>query len=156
MANLNFPTYNIKQKTENNKNYVWDIVRKKWIVNLPEEWVRQNLIWFLINQLGFSKNSMSVEKQIKLNEMKKRYDLVVHNKDLKPLVLVECKAPKIKITQAVFNQAAHYNLVLKVPFLLLTNGINHFFCEISFEDQSFKFHKEILTWKQILKLTENE
>lgn len=147
---LNFPKYDIKIKSEEDKHFVWDIIRKKWIVLQAEEWVRQNLIWYLADKLNYPKSLMSVEKQIKVNKLKKRYDLVMHTPQLKTILLVECKAPDVKITQATFNQIGQYNIALKVPYLLVTNGLNHFFCEINHEEKTYEFHKEILNWQELL------
>ena len=126
-----------------NAVFIYDEIRKKEIVLTPEEWVRQNFIHFLINHHNYSKNYIKVEKQIKVNDRLKRFDVLVYNKEGSPFLLIECKAPTVKISQATFSQIATYNRNLKVPYLIVTNGLNHFICKIDFEKNSFKYLKEI-------------
>ncbi len=150
MQQLNFPLLKSQLRQKNNAAEVWDIVRKKWILLTPEEWVRQHLIQFLHTEKGFSLNLMAVEKSIKVNGMNRRYDLVIYDISAKPILLAECKAPEIKITQAVFDQVARYNLLLKVPYLLVTNGLEHFCCKIDFESSSYSFLQEIPNQSEII------
>jgi hypothetical protein len=102
---------------------VFDKVRKKWLVLTPEEWVRQHVVNFFITQLNYPASLISLEKEIDLNGIKKRYDIVVYTKELKPYIIVECKAPGVDLSQEVLDQAARYNLTLKVDYLLITNGL---------------------------------
>jgi type I site-specific restriction endonuclease len=130
---LNFPTYALKLRTAQDKQEVWDVVRKIWVVLTPEEWVRQHAIHYLNKECGCPLGLLSVEKGLKVNGMYRRSDIVVHNAAGMPALLVECKAPEVKLTPAVFDQAARYNLQLKVPFLLITNGMIHFCCRVDHE-----------------------
>ncbi|HEY8403618.1 MAG TPA: type I restriction enzyme HsdR N-terminal domain-containing protein [Flavobacteriales bacterium] len=143
MQQLNFPVLQSQLRHKNNVAEVWDIVRKKWILLTPEEWVRQHLIQYLHTEKGFSIGLMAVEKAIQFNGMMRRYDLVLYNQQSQPVLLAECKAPDIRITQQVFDQAARYNLVMKVPYLLITNGLEHYCSRIDFENSSFEFLREI-------------
>jgi|TARA_B110001454_G_scaffold180273_1_gene173826 hypothetical protein len=143
MYELNFPSYQIPIKNKENKMLVFDSIRKKWVKLIPEEWVRINCVQFLINEKKIPKSLISIEKEIKLNNLKKRFDIVVYNKKGEVQVLVECKAPNIKIKQSVFNQISKYNLVLKSKFLMITNGINHYFFIMNFKTQRIEFLKEL-------------
>ena len=143
MYKLNFPLYQIPLKNKENKTLVFDSIRKKWLKLVPEEWVRLNCIEFLINEKKISRSLISVEKEFKLNNLKKRFDIVVFNKKGEIYLLVECKAPNIKISQSVFNQITKYNLVLKSKFLMISNGINHYFFTMNFESQKIEFLKEL-------------
>ena len=143
MYKLNFPLYQIPLKNKENKTLVFDSIRKKWLKLVPEEWVRLNCIEFLINEKKISRSLISVEKEFKLNNLKKRFDIVVFNKKGEIYLLVECKAPNVKISQSVFNQITEYNLVLKSKFLMISNGINHYFFVMNFKSQKIEFLKDL-------------
>ncbi len=143
MQELNFPKYPFRFKSSENKLAVFDEIRKKFILLTPEEWVRQNVVKYLLNEKKYPKALTNVEKVIKVNDLTKRYDVVVYNSDGSIFLLVECKAPNIKITQETFNQIARYNLVLKAEHLMVTNGINHYFCKMDFENQKYIFLEEL-------------
>ena len=143
MYKLNFPLYQIPIKNKENKTLVFDSIRKKWLKLVPEEWVRLNCIEFLINEKKISRSLISVEKEFKFNNLKKRFDIVVFNKKGEIYLLVECKAPNVKISQSVFNQITKYNLVLKSKFLMISNGINHYFFVMNFKSQKIEFLKDL-------------
>lgn len=149
MQKLNLPQYPIKIKEEGGTTYIFDPIRKKYLVLLPEEWVRQNFIQFLIKDKNYAAGLIAVEKGLKLNELQKRADIVVYDNYGKPLVLIECKAPKIKINQDVFEQIARYNMALKVPYLVVTNGLDHYCAKIDFAANSFEFLKEIPNYEEV-------
>lgn len=109
---------------------VFDPLRRRWVRLTPEEGVRQRLIRWLVDGCAYPAGRIAVETGIEVNGMKKRCDAVVYDEATRPLVIVECKAPKVRITQDVFDQAAVYNSVLKVPYLLMSNGLTHFFCRV--------------------------
>lgn len=144
---LNLPEYELKLKKVNAKTYIFDIVRKKFIQLTPEEWVRQNLIHFLINDLKYPAHILGVEKQINVFNTVKRPDIIVFNKKLKPLMIVECKSTSVKLSQQTFQQAVNYYLELKPKYFLLSNGINHICCEI--KNKKCNFLKEIPTYQDI-------
>ena len=133
----------LSTKTEEGKPYVWDPIRKKYLVNQPEEMVRQLLIIYLKEVEGISKNYIAVEKSIKVNDRLKRFDLLIFDENHKPIMLIECKSPKVKVNQDTFEQIAWYNSTLKVPYLLVTNGITTYCCSVSYEDSSFSFLEKI-------------
>lgn len=127
MQPLNLPEYSFRWKVENNNHYIFDGIRKKFLLLTPEEWVRQNITAFLIEDRKFPPGLISAESGIKVNTLSRRYDILVYSKNRNPLVLVECKAPHIKITQKVFDQIIAYNYSVRAAFLLVTNGLQHFF-----------------------------
>src|SRR5690606_24291040 len=133
MQELNFPKYSFRFKSNENKLAIFDEVRKKFILLTREEWVRQNVVQYLLQEKKYPKSLVNVEKLIKVNDLNKRYDIVVFKPDGSIFLLVECKAPTIKITQESFNQIARYNLVLMADYLMVTNGLQHYFCKMDFE-----------------------
>ena len=143
MQLLNFPTYSFRFKNSENKVSIFDSIRKKFILLTPEEWVRQHVIEFLLNEKKYSKSLINVEKVVKVNGMNKRYDVIVFNSDGSIFLLIECKAPEVKIDQKTFDQIARYNLILNAQYLMVTNGLNHYFCEMDFENEKYTFLKEL-------------
>ena len=139
MEKHNFHDFDFSFKSKENKTYIFDPIRKKWLVLNPEEWVRQHCIQFLLKTKNVPLGFIQVEKKLNVNNTEKRYDLVVFKPDLSIDLLVECKSPKVKITQKTFDQIARYNLVLKSDYLMLTNGLNHFFCKMDFEKREYLF-----------------
>ncbi|SDR83294.1 Type I restriction enzyme R protein N terminus (HSDR_N) [Polaribacter sp. KT25b] len=147
MIKLNLPTYNFKLKSKENKTLIFDKLRKKYMVLTPEEWVRQHYVSFLIEEKNYPTSLIALEKQLTINNRKKRTDILVFNTDGNPEIIVECKAPSIKITQDTFDQIARYNLKLKANFLIVTNGLEHFYCKMDFENETYIFLKEIPDYK---------
>ena len=143
MLDLSFPNYEFRLKEINQKRFIFDEIRKKYIELTPEEWVRQNCIKFLINEKKFKKNLISIEKKIQLNNTTKRFDILVHDINRGCVLLVECKAPNIKINQKSFDQILSYNQVIKAEFLMVTNGIIHYYCRINNDKKNIEFLKEI-------------
>lgn len=143
MQQLAFPTYSFRVKSSENKTTIFDVIRKKFIVLTPEEWVRQHVIHFLIEDRNYPKSLINVEKVIKVNGTIKRYDVVVFKPDGSIFLLVECKAPKVKITQHTFDQIARYNLTLKGEYQMVTNGLEHYYCQIDYEAENYHFIPEI-------------
>ena len=143
MRKLNLPLFEFKIKKENNNTIIFDQIRKKWIILTPEEWVRQNCIRFLEKEKKFNKSLISVEKKISLNNTTKRFDILVYDNDGSCLLLVECKAPNIKIDQNSFDQIIRYNQVINAKFLMVTNGIIHYYCKINNIQNKIEFLKEI-------------
>ncbi|MEO6303123.1 MAG: type I restriction enzyme HsdR N-terminal domain-containing protein [Bacteroidia bacterium] len=121
---LKYPLFNTKLKKQKGQTYIFDEVRKKWLLLTPEEWVRQHLIHFLIDQKKYPASLISIEKEIILNDLKKRYDVVLYNKELKPVLVIECKAPYIELDTTVIEQALRYNLIIKANYLMLSNGVS--------------------------------
>lgn len=126
---------------------IFDKLRKKYMVLTPEEWVRQHYVSFLIEEKNYPTSLIAIEKQLTINNRKKRTDILVFNKNGEPEIIVECKAPQIKITQDTFDQIARYNLKLKATFLIVTNGLEHFYCKMDFKNETYIFLKEIPDYK---------
>jgi len=140
---LNFPTYPFRIKNSENKLSIFDDIRKKFIVLTPEEWVRQHCVQFLMIERKYPKSLINVEKELFINGRKKRYDIVVFNTDGSIHILIECKAPKINITQKTFDQIAQYNLTLNAKLLMVTNGLNHYYCQMDYDNERYQFLKDI-------------
>jgi len=143
VQNLNFPPFKYRFKSTENNTAIFDVIRKKFVVLQPEEWVRQHCIHYLITEKNYPKSLINVEKELYLNGLKKRYDIVVYNKDGSLNIIVECKAPSVEISQQTFDQIAQYNLVLDASFLMVTNGINHYYCQIDKIGERYVFLRDI-------------
>ncbi len=143
MINLNLPSYQFKIKSRENKRLIFDLIRKKYVVLTPEEWVRQHYIWYLLSEKKYPISLIAVEKELKINNLKKRTDIVIFNKQGAPEIIVECKAPHIPITQKTFDQIARYNLKLNANLLVVTNGLQHFYCKMDLEKERYLFLKEL-------------
>ncbi len=143
MQKLNFPEYNFQLKKRDDKWLIFDPIRKKYYILTPEEWVRQHTLQYLIKDKNYPRSLIAVEKELLINQTKRRFDIVVFNHRMTPEILIECKAPHIVINQKTFDQANQYNWLLKAPFLFLTNGLKHYICQIDFKANQFKFIKEL-------------
>ena len=143
MQKLNFPEYAFRFKNSENKVAIFDDIRKKFIVLTPEEWVRQHVVHFLLTAKNFPKSQVNVEKIVKINGMNKRYDIVVYRPDGSIYLIVECKAPSVPISQNTFDQIARYNLTLNAGYLMVTNGLNHYFCQMDNEAERYIFLRDI-------------
>lgn len=143
MQKLNFPAYTFRFKNSENKVAIFDVIRKKFIILTPEEWVRQHTVQFLLEEKKYPKSYINVEKLIKVNDTSKRYDIAVFKPNGELFLLIECKAPEVPISQNTFDQIARYNLKLKAEYLMVTNGLNHYFCQMDFENEKYVFLKEL-------------
>ena len=143
MNQLNLPPYNYKIITKDKGDYIFDIIRNKYISLTPEEWVRQNFISFLINEKSYPKGRIGNEISMLQNGIKRRADSVIYDIYGEPLMIIEYKAPEIKITQQVFEQIVRYNMVLRVKYLIVSNGLSHYCCKIDYSTNKINFLKEI-------------
>lgn len=143
MRALNLPSYSFKLKESSGKVQILDELRKKYVVLTPEEWVRQHIVQYLIREKKYPSSLIAIEIGLKYNQLQKRADVLVYDRQGAPLLLIECKAPEVKITQDVFHQIAVYNMSFKVKYLLVTNGMDHFICEMDYTSNSYQFLKEI-------------
>ncbi|MBF7091667.1 type I restriction enzyme HsdR N-terminal domain-containing protein [Flavobacterium sp. ALJ2] len=151
MQKLNFPSYLFRFKNSENKVSIFDEIRKKFIILTPEEWVRQHVVQFLMMEKKYPKSLINVEKVLKVNGLRKRYDIVVYNPDGTIYILVECKAPEVKISQATFDQIARYNMTMNAQFLTVTNGLQHYFCQMDFENEKYNFLRELPNYNSLNK-----
>ncbi|MDO9137640.1 MAG: type I restriction enzyme HsdR N-terminal domain-containing protein [Lutibacter sp.] len=148
MQPLNLPTYPFKIKSSENKYFIFDIVRKKYMVLTPEEWVRQHMIHYLITAKNYPISLIAVEKKVTVNKLTKRTDILVFNTKGTPHIIVECKAPSIKITQDAFDQIARYNLKLEANYLIVTNGLTHFYSFMDLKNECYVFLENIPEYEQ--------
>jgi len=149
-SHFNLPPYEPKLSMNGNRIDIWDFHRNKWVCLTPEEEVRQHFLHYLIQGKNFPAGLLAVEYSIKVNHLKKRADIVLFNSFGHPVLIVECKAPTIKITQKSFDQIARYNLSLKVDYLIVTNGMQHFCCQLDTEQQQYIFLQDIPDYRQIV------
>jgi hypothetical protein len=143
MQQLNFPHFDFKFRDTASRHEIFDAVRHKYVALTPEEWVRQNLIAFISIIKGYPVSMIGVEKQLFINKLSKRFDLVVFSRNGSPFLLAECKAPGIEITEKTFDQAARYNLLLRAEYFLITNGLDHYTCRLDYENKQYIFVEEI-------------
>lgn len=143
LPQLNLPQFEFRFKKENDKVFIFDRFRKKYVVNTPEEWVRQNVLRYLVEYKNYPEQWIAVEKEININGLKRRYDALVYNQNEDVHLLIEFKAPHIHIDKKVFDQIAAYNYLLNTPNLFLSNGLTHVFAQIDLIEKSCNFLKEI-------------
>jgi len=136
MIDINIHSFKDQLTLKNEKGsvFIFDIIRKKYLILQPEELVRQLLIHYLIKR-GYPKEKIQVEKGLNINGLYRRFDIIVYDKDFKPYLLVECKSHTVKIDQSTFDQIANYNLAVKAPYLMLCNGVQTYCCKLFFEDK---------------------
>lgn len=143
MKKLNLPEYTFRIREQESKTQIFDDFRKKFVALTSEEWVRQNFLRYLVTEKKYPRSLISVEGGLKLFKLKKRTDIVVYDSQGKPLLIVECKAPEVNISNNVFDQIVRYNMALQVKYLALTNGLKHYICKIDYLNQSYIFLPEI-------------
>ncbi len=143
MPKLNFPAYQFRFKSSENKISIFDRIRKKFIFLTPEEWVRQHTVSYLIEEKKYAESLINVEKLVKVNDLSKRYDIIVFKPNGEIFLIVECKSHSVKITQEVFDQIARYNLALNAEYLMITNGIDHYYCQMNYIDKQYTFLNDI-------------
>ncbi|GHT66972.1 hypothetical protein AGMMS50239_29330 [Bacteroidia bacterium] len=143
MLELNLPPAELKIRKENGKTYVFDRLRKSYVRLTPEEFVRQHFVSFLITHKNYPQSRLANEIGIELGNVKKRCDTVLYDEYLHPLMIIEYKAPSITIKQNTFDQIARYNMSLNVPWLVVSNGLQHYCCRVDNETGTYSFCKEI-------------
>ena len=146
---LNLPNHPFKLTQKEEVTFIFDELRKKHLVLTPEEWVRQHFIRYLINEKNFPSALLQIEGGLNLNQTRKRSDILVYDKLGEKIMVIECKAPSIKITQATFDQAARYNSVYKTRWIVVTNGLNHYYAKIEHENGRFLFVEELPNYKEL-------
>jgi hypothetical protein len=144
---LNLPPYPFKLTEQEGQYVIFDELRKKKIIITPEEWVRQHFVQYLINQKRYPRSLIKLEGGLRLHGRAKRSDIVVFNSSGQKVLLVECKAPSVPISQAAFDQAARYNMVHKVSLMAVTNGLNHYYCNIDQASGTYTFIEELPSYK---------
>jgi hypothetical protein len=149
MFALNLPAFDYKIRQYEGKNQIFDFLRRKYVVLTPEEWVRQHFTHYLVSEKGYPAGRMANESMVLLHGQKRRCDTVIYDEIIQPLVIVEYKAPEVQITQAVFDQIAAYNMVLKVKYLMVSNGLRHYCCRMDYDKQQVTYLKEIPVYREI-------
>ncbi len=155
METLNLPVHDLSIRTEAQNKYIFDIIRKKYLVLTPEEWVRQNFVHYLVEDLGYPASLMRTENGLKLYNTQKRSDIVVYSRNAEPLAVVECKATDVRITQETFNQVARYNINFKAPIIIATNGLNHYCARYHRGENRYEFLRGIPSYTQIISYNED-
>jgi Type I restriction enzyme R protein N terminus (HSDR_N) len=141
LKQLNLPEYSFKIRGNEGREMILDPLRRKFVALTPEEWVRQNFIQYLIDKGGYPAGLLGIEVLFRMNNLKKRVDILVHNRSGKPVMIVECKSTDVQLDEKVFDQIATYNLKFKVPYLVVTNGLRHYAC---------RFDNGGVTWEYLL------
>jgi predicted type IV restriction endonuclease len=149
MIPLNLPDYKIKLSGAPDKPMILDVLRRKYVALTPEEWVRQHFIHFMIEQKGYPQNLLANEVKLKVGNKNLRADTVLYSRELKPRMIIEYKAPHIKITQKVFDQITVYNMLLHVDYLIVTNGLQHYCCKMDYASKKYLFLRDIPDYKNI-------
>ena len=146
LPKLSFPQYEFKLQPASVPGQslkIFDIIRKKYVSLSPEEWVRQHLLHFLVNERKFPQSLLSVEKKVLVNKLYRRTDIVAYSTALKPIMIAECKAPSVVLSQDAFDQTARYNMTLGVSYFIVTNGFEVHCCTIDHNSRTYVFLKEI-------------
>ena len=149
MLALNLPPANLKLSENDGQTYVFDTLRRRPIKLTPEEWVRQHFVHFLMEHKGYPMGLLANEVTLTLNGTTKRCDTVLYDQHARPQMIVEYKAPHIALTQRVFDQICRYNIVLHVPYLIVSNGIKHYACRVDYEQQAYEFLREIPSYESL-------
>jgi hypothetical protein len=149
LKQLNLPEYSFRISGEEGSEMIFDAVRKKYVRLTPEEWVRQNFVQYLINDGKYPPGLIGIEVMSPFNNLRKRVDILIHNRAGRPVMIIECKAPEVPVDDEVFDQAVCYNMGFKVPYLVVTNGIVHYACKINYEHKKYDFLLVIPLYKDI-------
>jgi hypothetical protein len=150
MVRLNFPNYEFRLKNRENKTLVFDIIRKKYVVLTPEEWVRQHCLHFLIDEKKYPAGRTLVERRLKVATLEKRLDIAVCDPQGKIELLVECKAPNVVLNQNVFDQIARYNWEARAEMLMVTNGVDHYYCQMDYAKGVYIFLPELPQYGEVV------
>ena len=150
MKELNLPQYSFKITGNEKSEMIFDTIRKKYVRLTEEEWVRQNFLQYLIQQGKYSPGLIGVEVMFHFNRMKRRIDILIHDRTGKPIMIVECKSPDIKLDDKVFEQIVNYNMEYKVPYIIVTNGLVHYICKVNHEEKSWVFLNVIPLFEDLL------
>ncbi len=153
---LNFPEYRFQLQKSSHRTLIFDIIRKKFVSLTPEEWVRQHVLHYLIREKKVPPSLIMVESEIKLFHTRKRYDIAIFDRNGKALLVVECKAPTVPVTQDVLDQVVRYNMALKVNFLMLTNGVTHIFCKTDQESGNIRIIEDLPDYSSLVDQPDQE
>ena len=149
MYSLNLPSYPIKIKEKGEKQLIFDFLRRKYVALTPEDWVRQHFVHFLVEHKGYPQALLANEVELKVGEKKLRCDTLLYNRDLKPRMIIEYKAPTIQLQQKTFDQISAYNLLLKVDYLVISNGLQHYCCKMDYTQQRYSFLEQLPDYEKL-------
>ena len=149
MMTLNLPPADLRLSQRNGQTMVFDFLRRRYIKLTPEEWVRQHFVHYLVHHKGYPQELLANEVSLVLNTTSKRCDTVLYDKEARPLAIMEYKAPSIQLTQKTFDQISRYNIVMRVPFLMVSNGLQHYCCRVDYETNVCTFLPEIPSYDEI-------
>ena len=149
MTELNLPPYPVRLGGTHDRPTIFDVLRRRYVALTPEEWVRQHFVHFLIGGKGYPQTLLANEVKLQVGDKRLRADTVVYDRELKPRMIVEYKAPNINVTQKVFDQIVRYNMVLKARYLIVSNGLNHYCCCIDYETNSYRFLEDIPSYQEL-------
>ena len=149
MFRLNLPPYPIKIQEKGEKRQIFDFLRRKWVALTPEEWVRQHFTHFLVEHKNYPQALLANEVELRIGEKRLRCDTLLYNKELRPRMIIEYKAPTIQIQQKTFVQISVYNLLLKVDYLIVSNGLQHYCCKMDYDHQRYQFLESIPDYQNI-------
>ena len=149
MFRLNLPPYEIKITEKDGKRMIFDFLRRKYVALTPEEWVRQHFIHYLIEHKGYPKGLLGNEIELQIGDKRLRCDSILYNKETKPQMIIEYKAPTVPLQQKVFDQISAYNLLLRVDYLIISNGMEHYCCKMDYEHQKYLFIQDIPDYEKL-------
>ena len=149
MFRLNLPQYEINITEKDGKQLIFDFLRRKHVTLTPEEWVRQHFTHYLVEHKGYPKGLLGNEIELRIGEKKLRCDSILYHKDAKPQMIIEYKAPSVQIQQKTFDQISAYNLLLRVDYLIVSNGLQHYCCKMDYEQQKYHFLEEIPDYEKL-------
>ena len=149
MFRLNLPPYPIKIQEKGEKRQIFDFLRRKWVALTPEEWVRQHFTHYLVELKGYPQALLANEVELRIGEKRLRCDTLLYNKELRPRMIIEYKAPTIQIQQKTFDQISAYNLLLKVDYLLVSNGLQHYCCKMDYDHQRYQFLESVPDYQNL-------
>lgn len=150
MSELNLPTFDVKLGGTREKPEIFDFLRRRYVALTPEEWVRQHFTHWLVEHKGYPKGLLGNEIELRIGDKRLRCDSILYNKEAQPQMIIEYKAPTVSITQRVFNQISAYNLLLHVNYLIVSNGLQHYCCQMDYEQQSYQFLQEVPDYSAII------
>jgi hypothetical protein len=149
LKELNLPRYSLKIASDGKQELIFDPIRKKYVKLTEEEWVRQNFIQYLVQDGKYAPGLIGVEVSFPFNRMKRRIDILIHDRKGNPVMIIECKAPEVAVDDKVFDQIVNYNMEYKVPYILVTNGMVHYICKVDHENKSWEFMNVIPTYEDL-------
>ena len=149
MFRLNLPQYEINITEKDGKRLIFDFLRRKYVALTPEEWVRQHFTHYLVEHKGYPKGLLGNEIELQIGDKRLRCDSILYNKEAQPRIIIEYKAPTIPIQQKTFDQIAAYNLLLKVDYLVISNGLEHYCCQMDYEQRQYRFLPDVPDYEKL-------